>query len=214
MARAVIGNIQKLVYEYLRVNTQGSYGTYLSNQRYPSAYIDDEIYSADLEIVRLLIKNNQDVLVQELYETTTKADGDALPNQHVIKVHIPNAATVNNYRAIEVSEDQFNILKDGSISGLGGTSVYSNYYVVLDGKIYNPEGHDMEITYIELDRDTTIKSPESFEAVVADLAAARMLWNREDRPQQAQAHYQKAVAFMSNYGIEMKGLQEMVDDKN
>jgi len=210
MARAVMANIQKLVYEYLRVNTQGSYGTYLANQRYPSAYIDDEIYSADLEIVHLLIKNNQDVMIQELQETATLANGDALPNFHLVKVIVDDALPAN-LRAIEVTEDQFNILKDG---GIVSTSTYGNYFCQLDGRLYNPIGSDMTVTYIELDRDNAIKSPETFEAVIADLAAARMLWNREDRPQQAQAHYQKAVAFMANYGIEMKGLQEMVDDKN
>jgi hypothetical protein len=208
MARAVIANIQKLVYEYLRVNTQGSYGTYLTNQRYPSAYIDDEIYSADLEIVRLLIKNNQDVLVQELQETVVLASGAALPNYHVINVVVTGATA--GVRAIEVTEDQFNLLKDG---GVIDSTTYFNYFAIFDGKIWTPSGAGVTVTYIELDRDTVIKAPESFEAVVADLAAARMLWNREDRPQQAQAHYQKAVAFMANYGIEMKGLQEMVDDK-
>lgn len=209
MARAVIANIRNLVYEYLRVNTQGSYGTYLSNQRYPSAYIDDEIYSADLEIVTLLMKNNQDVLLQELHETSALTSGAALPNYHVIKVVVDVLAATGK-RAIEITEDQYNILRDG---GVVDTASYINYFSIFDGRIYNPIDEDMTITYIELNRDATIKSPEGFESVVADLAAARMLWNRDDRPAQAQEHYRKAVAFMAQYGIEMKGFQQMVDDK-
>jgi hypothetical protein len=212
MARATIGDIQKLVYEYLRVNTQGSYGTYLSNQRYPTEYIDDEIYAADREISMLLVKSNQDPLVKDLYETASaQASGYDVGNKWVVKVSITGATVP----AVEVTQEQWNHLKDNmALTGdLDFSTTYKNYFIQLEGAIHLLDSSDtMDVTYIEWKKEATIRVPSGFEAPTADLAAYRMLMNREDKPAQAQAHFQRYANFMAGYGIPISGRQDKVDE--
>lgn len=203
--RATLSIVKGLVYEYLRVNTQGSYGTYLSNERYPSNYIDNEIYSADTEIVSFLSHNGQDYLLAELYLTDSISDGDDIPDSWIIVSLVESSSGI---KLQEVDEDTYEILDNPVFN----TNDFSHYYTIVDGKFKSYTGTLTTITYIDLSRATSLNSPSGFEPAIAFLASSRALMNREDRPNHARYLLEQHNNFMAKYAMRKTNSQDMVED--
>lgn len=60
MSKAKIATVKRMVYENLGITNQSSgYGVIKTNERYPSAYVDDAIIGADLTVMKTLLKSKQ-----------------------------------------------------------------------------------------------------------------------------------------------------------
>ena len=216
MARATLNTVKRMVYENLAVST-GTYGTLDStNKRYLSGYIDDAIVRADITVIDILIKAKQDILLRDLYEVQdiVGLQVDLSNSWSIIKVI--RFTSEGSFRAVEMDWDTFKLVSEGSIFGS-----YSGYYAIKDGQIYltedsAPSGsdYDAQVTYIDLTHPTTLttlRSPTGFESVVADLATARLLMKRLDKPEEAQFYIQQAYQFLQEYGAKQMPMSEVVD---
>ena len=218
MSRATLATVKKIVYENISAST-GSYGTLDStNKRYLSGYIDDAIISADITVVDILLKAKQDILLQELYATQDVNSGDVLNNSWaIIKIEcFPNPSN-ETVRAVEMDWDSYKLVSEGGIF----SDTYKGYYAIKDGIIYlipidinSGSGAEGIITYINLTHPTTLSSlmsPSGFETVISDLASAKLLMKRLDKPEEAQFYKQNAYQFLQEYGATQYQIDEKVD---
>lgn len=206
MARASKTLVKSLLFEYLGTRAGGtSFGVFTANERFLESYLDEEVYSSDTETVRILIGAKQDELLSELYATQASVTtGTTISNNWAI-IRVENASGV---RGIEVDWDTYIQLSEG---GIFDTSTYKGYYTLKDGKIYFIFASAATITYIDLSRQTTLRSPTGFEPAVAFKAAEVCLMKRADNPDAAKFYGDQFKEFMSVYMSPQSAEQEMVD---
>lgn len=217
MARSTLSTVKRMVYENLAVST-GTYGTLdTTNKRYLSGYIDDAVIRADITVIDILIKAKQEILLRDLYTTVDiMASKEVIVNNWtIVKVECFTASTTP-FRAVEMDWDTFKLVNEGSLFGS-----YTGYYAIKDGQLYvipkdthSGSGAIAKITYIDLTHPSTLStllSPTGFESVVADLATARLLMKRLDKPQESQFYTQQAYQFLQEYGAKQMPMSEVVD---
>lgn len=218
MARATLPTVQRMVYENLAVSP--TYGTLdTTNKRYVSSYINDAIASMDIRIINLLLKHKQHILLTDLETTQAVNSGDVVDNNwSIIKVDYYTDTDGNTQRAVEITWDDYQTMRDG-VDGIFNTTSYSGYFTIKDGIIYvipsaTYSGNTAVITYINLTHPSTLSalnSPTGFESVVSDLATAKLLLRRMDKPQEAQVYMESAYRFLQEFGIPQYAMQTMVD---
>lgn len=206
MARASIATCQGLLYEYLGIRAGGSsFGTLTANERYSLDYTNNELYSADTETVRILIGAKQDELLSELYATQASVTSGTTVSNNWAIIRVENASGL---RGIEVDWDTYVQLSEG---GIFDTLTYKDYYTLKDGKIYFIFASAATITYIDLARQTTLRSPAGFEPAVAFKAAEVCLMKRADNPDAAKFYSDQFKEFISVYMSPQSAEQEMAD---
>lgn len=209
--RATLATVQRMVYENLGVSN--SYGTLLSNARYPSDYINDRIAQADIQTIEMLIKNKQSHLLPDQTAAAGLATASAIPtNWHIISVLIGSA------RGQEIPIGLFETLN--ITSSVFDVSTYGRYYTIFNGTLYHYGGsmspaETATVNYIELQHDATLSAlycPEGFEGAVSDLASAMLLMKRADKPAQAEFYMKRYMDFMQAFIIPDNAAQNFVND--
>lgn len=209
MARATVNTVRRMVYENLGITTNGSYGTLLTNERYPTGYIDDRIVEADIDVLLFLLKNKQHTLLKDgATVSSSLATGATVPNNWAII-----DVTINGETGVEVSYGVYEQLTAG---GIYDTSTYKGYYTLRDGKIYYiGASTSAVITYYDITFQTTLSallSPTGFEGAIANLASSLLLMKRGDKPEQAAFYKGLFMEFMQGFMIPDSNEQDKVTD--
>lgn len=208
MARSTLTTVKRIVWENLGVTNRSSgYGNLATNERYPAVYVDDKIAEADIETIELLFKNKQNTLLTEIYTTSgSLSSGAAVPQSWIIV-----GVAIDTVQAREISYGQYEMMLGG---GIFDVTTYDEYYAIKDGLIYF-FGTAAVIKYIDLTHPTTLstlKSPSGFEGALANLASAKLLMKRGDKPEQAKFYKGEYDAFMQKFMIPDSNKQELVED--
>lgn len=219
MARSTLSTVRRITYENLGITTGGSYGTLLSNARYPTEYIDDKIAEADITIVELLLKNKQHQLVKDLYTTQTGvALNENLSNSwHIIDVKVGNAVgAIVQSIGTPITEISFNDYQLMSGSSIYDVATYPLYYAIHNSKIWTfLTTHYLDIVYVDLTHPTTLTtllSPTGFESAIANLASALLLMKRGDKPEQAKFYLDIATDFLKQFLLPDSNEQNIISD--
>lgn len=120
MSRANIDIVTRMVYENLGI-TEGEYGTYENNERYPLGYVLDNIAAADLNVMKTLLKSKQYHFTSEFFTQVNIPSGApvTLPsNIELLNVRFYNG----NYeeRGVEIPWEMYEMFTEP----LEGTSLF------------------------------------------------------------------------------------------
>lgn len=206
MATGNITTTKSLVYQHINVDG-GTYGTYVSNARYPSSYIDDEIFNADIRTCQLLIKNGQELLMQDSWEVQNVATTGTALNMNWVIVGVEYNTGSGYRKAVEVDWAEYEQLLGG---GIYDTATYKAYYTIQSGKIYFLAS-DVKVTYVNLDRSGSLRVPDGFEPAVAYLASSVLLMKRADQPDQSAYYYTQWKEFIGEFLTPSSNNQEKVN---
>lgn len=147
--RAEIAKVKAMVYENLGITDRtqsGGYGTLLANKRYPSAFIDDAIMHADLQVMTTLLRSKQYNFSEDFFDAVNIPDGFPFPlptNCEMLSVYFFYNPEGAEYRADEITWETYQALYT---TGMGSGTLYPNtsaegekyggYYTVKDHKIH------------------------------------------------------------------------------
>lgn len=214
MARATTSTVKRMVYDNLGLTDQtAGYGNLQTNERYLSGYIDDNIVYADIVIAKILFKNKQNSLLDDLLQNSAVASEDPILQNWGIS-YVTHTYLGAEYHMYEISYEEYERYINQAIYSL--PALTDGYYAIQDNKIfiYNDSGN-AKIYYIDFTHPTTLTtlmSPSGFEGAVAHLASAMLLMKRADKPEQAQWHYTMFKEFMQGYMLPESNVPESVDN--
>ncbi len=134
--RADLAVVKRIVYDNLGVTNQSSgYGNLQTNERYLTGYIDDAIAMADIQTMKLLLKQKQFHLTGEYWTTLAIPNGYrmTLPEHDaILGVYYYTSTTGVDAKAQPVSRDIFEMI---SQAGIFDITTYGGYYNIQDGEI-------------------------------------------------------------------------------
>jgi hypothetical protein len=144
MSRANKDVVLRMVYENLGI-TEGDYGTYEENQRYPLEYVLDAVAAADINVMKTLLKSKQYHFEQDYF--TVQYMPNATPTTLPSNIEMLNVTFYDfdrEERGVEIPWEMFEMFSDYKEPGLvslfdfQGDNVkeYGGYYSVKDHKLY------------------------------------------------------------------------------
>lgn len=138
MSRANTTTVTRMVYENLGI-TDGTYGNYKTNQRYPKSYILDAIAGADIMVMKTLLKSKQFHFTHDFFSTLAipSAVPVALPpNIELLTVSFNNGPYTE--RGVEIPWEMYEMftepLEETSLFEFEGDSTknYGGYFSIKD----------------------------------------------------------------------------------
>lgn len=236
MSIASTTTVARMVYENLGI-TDGTYGNYKTNQRYPKSYILDAIAGADITVMKTLLKSKQYHFTDSFFATlnlnTTKTTLPA--NIELLKVGFFYNDAGDEEQGVEIPWGMYEMFTEPlatspletnlfSMTGEGGKN-YGGYFTVKDHNLFIIPFSDRTITpkayckYIALPHPTTVTneasltlfSPQSFEQAIAFLASSNLLMKRADQPEQASFYLQQYQTMMGLYMTPSTNQQRTID---